>query len=385
MEPTPGGRQKPPSLRQRLQTLPKAHLHIHLEGAMRRSTLEELCRRYDLPLPPDTRGRRIEGFVAFLKVFWAACDVIRTKEDLARLILEVAEDAKAEGVWWLEPAFDAARYSELRPEKAIDGEPPRLFKSQEEGWHFALQAAEQASRATGVGIGFISAADRLMPVEQALERARVTRDLVRAGEHVIEQHLPLGENGAPVVVRHPGIVAFGLHGKEEGNPPEPFAEAFKIALDDTGLLSVPHAGEIAPHPGGGPASVRGALAALRPDRIEHGVLAVEDQTLLDDLARRGICLDLCPTSNLNLGVFPAAAAWPLQQILEAGIPCTINSDDPLLFGADLVDELVFCREQLGITEATLGALARQSFAASAAPEALKTHGRAAIDRVFARS
>lgn len=129
-----------------LQALPKAHLHIHLEGAMRPATLDELCERYDIGRPEDTRGVRFDNFGGFVNMFWAASDCVRTRDDLARLILEVAQDAAEHGAWWIEPAFDAERYSTHR-----EGSPYQLFQTQEEGWQFALQAAEAAERATGVG------------------------------------------------------------------------------------------------------------------------------------------------------------------------------------------------------------------------------------------
>ena len=134
-------------------------------------------------------------------------------------------DAAAEGVWWIEPAFDADRYSDARP----DARGYQLFDTQEEGWAFTLAAAEAASKTTGVGIGFISAIDRSRPVEQGLARAQATAALVRKDAHQIMC-------GADSVTgHHPGIVAIGLHGPEEGFPPEPFVEptspSFKALLD----------------------------------------------------------------------------------------------------------------------------------------------------------
>lgn len=351
-----------------LRSLPKAHLHIHLEGAMRGSTLTELCTRYSIDRPEDTAGEMFDNFGGFLKMYWAACNTVRTREDLARLILELAEDAANEGVWWIETAFDAARYSTLRADS-----PFQLFATQREGWLFALKTAEAASKATGVGIGFISAVDRIMPLDQAIMRAEVTRDLIMSDQHLVQGGM------ACVKGPYPGIVAFGLHGNEGGYPPEPFADAFQIALDGTGLMSVPHAGEIAPVPGGGAASVWGAIDHLRADRIAHGVLAIEDDALVKRLARDKICLDVCPTSNLLLRVFPSAKEHPLPRFLRAGVPCTLGSDDPLLFGPDLVDEFILCREQMELNDEQLAAMARTSFAHSGAPEQLKKAGLAAVD------
>jgi adenosine deaminase len=351
-----------------LQALPKAHLHLHLEGAMRPSTLDELCARYGIGRPDDTRGVRFDNFGGFVKTFWAASACIRSHDDLARLIFEVAEDAAGHGAWWIEPAFDAERYSAHR-----EGSPYRLFQTQEEGWQFALQAAEAAERATGVGIGFMSAVDRILPLDRAMSRAAITAALVKANAHMIRSGMACWSGS------HAGIVAFGLHGNEEGYPPQPFADAFRLALDGTDLLSTPHAGEIAPFPGGGPASVRAAIDHLGAQRILHGVLAIEDPRLVERLAREQICLDICPSSNLLLNVFPSAEAHALPVLLEAGVPCDLGSDDPLLFGPSLLDEFVLCRAQMGLSDAQLATMAKTSFTYSGAPQSVKDAGLAAVD------
>jgi len=351
-----------------LRLLPKAHLHLHLEGAMRPTTLEAFCTRYDIERPPDTRGKHFKNFSGFNAMYQAATRCIRTRDDLTLLIQEVAEDAAAEGVWWIEPAFDADRYSDAR----TDARHYQLSDSQEEVWAFALTAAEVASKATGVGIGFISAIDRSRPVEQGLARAQATAALVRKDAHQIKCGVD------SVTGCHPGIVAIGLHGPEEGFPPEPFVEPFRVAIE-TGLMSAPHAGEIAPIPGGGAASVIGALDHLSADRLGHGVLAVEDPALIDRLANEKVCLDVCPSSNLQLNVFPSIEEHPLPQLLEAGVRCSLGSDDPLLFGPDLVDEYELCRNEMGLGDDQLAAMARNSFIHSGAPGTLKAAGLAAID------
>lgn len=335
---------------------------------MRPSTLAELCRRYGIKPPLDTRGKRFDNFGGFVDLYWAACHCIRTRDDLARLIREVAEDAAEQGVWWIEPAFDAERYSTLRDDHSY-----RLFRTQEACWLFALQAAQAAETATGVGIGFMSAVDRIAPLERAIERARVTAHLVRSRQHMIQGGM--NARHAP----RPGIVAFGLHGNEEGFPPEPFAEAFRIALRGTGLLSTPHAGEIAPFPGQGPASVGGAIDQLGAHRILHGVLATHDPWLVERLARERICLDVCPSSNLMLNVFPSVQAHPLPALLKAGVPCDLGSDDPLLFGPSLLDEFVLCREEMGLSDEQLAAMACTSFEYSGAPQAVKAAGIAGVE------
>lgn len=354
--------------RRSLSELPKAHLHVHLEGAMRPDTLDELCARYRIDRPVDTRGRRFTDFGGFNALYWAATHCLRTREDLARLVMEVAEDAAREGVRWIEPAFDAERYSTLRAEG-----PFRLFEDQTEGWRFVFEAAEAAERATGVGIGFMSAIDRTRALDSAMARARVTAALVRSGEHLIESGMPDFEG------RHPALVAVGLHGNEQGHPPEPFDPAFRVALEGTGLLCTPHAGEIAPAPGGGPRSVAGALDALGADRILHGVLAVEEPALVARLARAGVCLDVCPSSNVLLSVVPSLREHPLPQLLEAGVACSLGSDDPLLFGPSLLQEYTLCGSEMELGDVDLARLARSSFEHSAAPAEVKARALADIE------
>ena len=351
-----------------LRQLPKAHLHIHLEGAMRRSTLDELADRYGIERPPDTRGQRFDNFMGFNGTYWAACHCIRTPDDLARLITEVTEDAAEHGAWWHEPAFDADRYSTERA-----GSPYQMFETQEDCWRFSFEVAEAAEAATGVGISFVAAADRTQPVERAVDRAEIVKHLVTTNQHMITSGMECF-NGD-----HAAIASYGLHANEEGHPPEPFAEAFRLATAGTGLLSTPHAGEIAPFPGGGPASVEGAIEMLGADRIQHGVLSIEDPALVERLAAERVCLDVCPSSNLLLKVFESVQEHPLPALLAAGVPCSLASDDPLLFGPSLLDEYELCRHQMGLSDEQLAAIARTSFEFSAAPQPVKEAGIAAIE------
>jgi aminodeoxyfutalosine deaminase len=135
-----------------------------------------------------------------------------------------------------------------------------------------------------------------------------------------------------VKYRERGVVGIGLGGPEDGHPPEPYAEAFALAREG-GLASVPHAGE-----GAGAASVRGALETLHADRIRHGVRAVEDAGLVGELAGRGTVLDVCPISNVRLGIVPSLGEHPLPQLVAAGIRCSISTDDPAIFGTDLTQD-----------------------------------------------
>ena len=174
-----------------------------------------------------------------------------------------------------------------------------------------------------------------------------------------------------------GVVSFGLANDEAIGPPEPFAEAFTIAKE-AGLLSTPHAGELA-----GPESVRGALDTLAPDRLQHGVRSIEDPELIARLADSDITLDVCPTSNLLLSVYPTIEDHPLPQLLEAGIRCSLNGDDPLLFGPVLLEEYEIARAGMGLDDAALAAVARASIEGSGAPPELKASALRSIDEWLA--
>jgi adenosine deaminase len=156
-----------------------------------------------------------------------------------------------------------------------------------------------------------------------------------------------------------GVVALGLAGPEADSPPEPFAPYFERARA-AGLHAYPHAGEHA-----GPASVRGALDALGAERIAHGVRSVEDPALVDEIARRGIGLDVCPTSNICLGVAPSLAEHQLPTLLSAGVQVSIASDDPPLFNTTLNDNVALLADPFGLDVATADEILlngiRQSF------------------------
>jgi adenosine deaminase len=320
-----------------LRALPKAHLHLHLEGAMRPSTLHNLAGQVGVDVP-QTRG--FGSFAAFAGMYVAACAVLTTPEAVARLVREVVEDAATDGAVWVEPAVYLPRHRE------------RIGPS-ELTLEIMLDAAADAARELGVGVGFVVAADRTADPAEAVDLARLAAG--RAGR---------------------GVVGFGLANDEAGWPPEPFAPAFAIARE-AGLLSVPHAGELA-----GPESVLGALDALAADRIQHGVRAIEDTELVRRLADSPVCLDICPTSNVMLAVAASIEAHPLPALLEAGVRCSLNADDPLLFGPNLLEEYEVVRARLGLDDDALGHVARCSIDASGAPDRLKTTARAGIDTWF---
>jgi adenosine deaminase len=321
-----------------LRTLPKGHLHLHLEGAMRPSTLAELADTAGIPVP-EIRG--YGSFTAFAETYVAACQVLLTPEDFARLVYEVVEDSVLDGAVWVEPSFYAPHHR-------------NRFGADEEIIDMVLDAAADAAAKLGVGVGVMVAADRTVEPAIAVEQARIA---ARRADR--------------------GVVSFGLANDEAIGPPEPYAAAFAIAKD-AGLLSTPHAGELA-----GPESVRGALDTLAPDRLQHGVRAIEDPELIARLADSAITLDVCPTSNLLLSVYPSIEEHPLPQLLAAGVRCSLNGDDPLLFGPVLLEEYGLARTGMGLDDAALATIAQASIDGSGAPAELKASASRAIDEWLA--
>src|SRR5215475_3357382 len=328
-----------------LRTLPKAHLHLHLTGAMRHSTLIELALTHGVSLPaalteewpPQLSAADERGWFRFQRLYDIARSVLRTPEDLYRLVLEIAEDEFAEGSGWLElqtdPSGYAARYGGITAFTEL-----------------LLATAADATRATGVGIAIIIAANRTRHPMDARTLARLA-----------------------VQFASRGVVGFGLSNDERRGPAEDFERAFRIA-GQAGLLLVPHGGELA-----GPASVAAALDRLHADRIGHGVRSVEDPEVVKRIAAAGVTLEVCPSSNVALGVAPSPAAVPLRVLFEAGIPVALGADDPLLFGRRLVRQYEIARDVHGFTLPELADLARMSLLGSAAPAAVRDRLLAGID------
>jgi adenosine deaminase len=316
-----------------LAQLPKGHLHLHLEGAMRPTTLHELAARDGFPVP------KISGygsFTVFADTYVAACTVLKSPADLARITREVVADADEHGAIWVEPAFYPARYGHLGGEQAAV--------------EIVLEAGRAEAAARGIGFGLMVSADRTVDVAEAVRLAKLA-----------------------VSLRDDGVVTFGLANDEARWPPAPFEEAFAIARAG-GLLAAPHAGELA-----GPQSVRDALDLLGADRIQHGIRAIEDPSLIALIVDAGVCLDVCPSSNVLLSVVPSLEQHPLPALLTAGVRCSLNSDDPLLFGPSLLDEYELCRTALGLDDVALAGIARSSLECSGAPKDLVLQGVSTIE------
>ncbi|GAA1696695.1 adenosine deaminase [Microbacterium sediminicola] len=317
-----------------LALLPKGHLHLHLEAAIRPDTLKELAAAGGITIPP-TSG--FDGFAAFSGMYQGLLAVLADPACLARLIDEAVEDAANDGAVYVEFGVSPQFYLEA-------------FGTLESSLDRHIQLAREAGERFGVEIGLMVTVDRMRPVEDSIELARVAAS--RAGE---------------------GVVSLGLANEERGYPAELFVEAFAIAKA-AGLQSAPHAGELV-----GPESVWQALNALNADRVLHGVRALEDDALLAVLKERGTPLDVCPTSNVILGVVPDLGVHPLPTLLDAGVRCSINADDPVLFGPGLLDEYIAARESIGLSDEQLAACAWTSIETTLASDETKTAARARID------
>ncbi len=328
-----------------LSALPKAHLHLHLTGAMRHSTMVELAQARGVALPPalteewppQLSAADERGWFRFQRLYDLARSVLRTPEDVYRLVRETAEDERAEGSGWLELQADPSGYA-----ARFDG--ITAFTE------LLLDAAATAAQATGVGIAIIIAANRTRHPLDARTLARLAAQF--AGR---------------------GVVGFGLSNDERRGPAEDFERAFRIA-ERAGLLLVPHAGELV-----GAASVSATLDRLHADRIGHGVRSVEDPEVVKRLAATGVTLEVCPSSNVALGVAPGPAAVPVRALFEAGVPVALGADDPLLFGRRLVRQYEIARDVHGCTPRELAELARMAVLGSAAPSGVRARLLTAID------
>jgi adenosine deaminase len=328
-----------------LQALPKAHLHLHFTGSLRHDTLRELAARHRVHLPdalvedwpPKLRATDERGWFRFQRLYDIARSVVRTEDDVRRLLREAAEDERAEGSGWLEIQVDPTSYA-----PRLGGLTPTV--------ELILDAARDASRSTGVGLGVIIAANRTRHPLDARTLARL------AAHHAGD-----------------GVVGFGLSNDERRGRAVEFEQAFRIARR-AGLIAAPHGGELT-----GSRSVRECLDLLEAQRIGHGVRAVEDPALVSRLATTGTVLEVCPASNVALGVAEKPHDVPLRQLYEAGVRIALGADDPLLFGSRLVDQYEIARNAHGFTDAELADLARGSIRGSAAPEEIKARLLAGVD------
>jgi aminodeoxyfutalosine deaminase len=277
---------------------PKIELHVHLEGTVRPELLLRIARRNDVRLPVDTEDdlRRLyefRDFAHFIEIYSLTINALRTERDFREVVLAYAAEAKAHGAVYLEAIFG--------PTDAV-----RAGASWEAVFAGYCDGAQQAWEEHGV-------------------RVNLTPDIAR--QYTMQEAEQVGLHAARF--RDRGVVGLGLGGLEAEHPPEPFERIFAQARAD-GLASVPHAGEAA-----GADSVHGALGALAAHRIRHGVRAIEDRGLVRELADRRTVLDVCPISNLRTRAVATLDEHPLPELVSAGVPCSLSTDDPAMFDTDL--------------------------------------------------
>jgi len=339
---------------ERVATLPKVELHVHLEGTISAGTAAELARargedpRSVLVLegPSDDAGRTdaealrypnpFRDFLHFVDTFLASSAQIQEPSDLTTVATAFATGQAEQGVRWSETTFTAVTMERR------GWQPAAMWEALAEGL-----AAEQRT-----SIGLILDTPRDLGADVARRSVLLARDAIAAG-------LP--------------VVALGLTGIEGSVPAQEFV-ILREAADELGIGLVVHAGET-----GGPSEVADALDVLRSDRIGHGIAAIQDGALLARIAAEGTVLEVCPTSNVTLGIVASLDEHPLVGLCDAGVAVTISSDDPPFFSTTLTRELSHAVRLLDLDEAGLAAFQRRAIDASFAPAALRSDIHAALD------
>lgn len=316
--------------------LPKAELHLHIEGSLEPELMFALAKRNGIAIPYDSvedvrAAYAFSNLQDFLDIYYAGADVLRTRQDFHDLATAYFDRAAADGVLHAEIMFDPQTHSArgITFETVIEG---------------LLSACAEAEAKHGLTSRLILCFLRHLSEAEAFET------LAQA---------------EPWLSR---IAAVGLDSSEVGHPPEKFAKVFAAARAK-GLKLVAHAGEEGP-----PAYVQEALDILQVDRIDHGNRSLEDATLTDRLVREGMTLTVCPLSNLKLCVIDRIEDHPIDHMLDLGLRATINSDDPAYFGGYVADNYRAVAAARGLTRAQLVTLARNSFTGSfLPPDAIAAH------------
>lgn len=312
-----------------VRALPKAEVHCHLEGCIERDVVARAAARHGVAALSDVEeaGGGIRNLADLLAYLDVACALLDTSDELAAVAYAASRHAAASGTRHLDVIVTPAHW---------------------QGWRGRLAAMVGA-----IDEGCRQAeADGLAPVGLCLSVNR-QEPASAAGEMVDWM----------IAARHPRVVALSIDGNERlGSNNDRFAEAFARAAAH-GLHRCAHAGESS-----GPEGVREALEILGVERIDHGVRAVEDEKLVAELANRAVPLDVCPTSNCLLGVTASLADHPVDRLRRAGVPVSLNTDDPLIYGCDLAGEYAATGRQFGWGRHELAAVARTSIESSFAPE-----------------
>jgi adenosine deaminase len=305
---------------------------VHLEGTAPPDLIRRLAERNGLPVPEGVFAAperfAYTDFLDFLRTYDKAASVIRTGDDYRDITYEYLTGCAGEGAIYVEltASPDHAQLVGLSDEEHLDG---------------IARGIDDARAGSGIEARILISCVRNFGVEPALRVARYAAERP-----------------------HPYVVGFSMAGDEENHPPGAYAEAFRIAAD-AGLGCTVHAGEWA-----GPKSVREGLQ-LPVSRIGHGVRSIEDPGLVEELAERGTVLEICPTSNVVLGIYPTYEEHPLPRLMATGVRVTLGSDDPPYFGASIGGEYALCRRHYGFDDETLRGITRTAIEAAFCEEALK--------------
>jgi len=313
------------SLRTRVRALPKIELHVHLEGAIPLPAVWELLQKYgppaDIATPADLERRFVyRDFPHFLDTWSWKNGYLREYDDFTFVASRVAADLASQGIVYVEAFFspgDFARHG-LQPQ--------RLAEAIRKGLD---------DHAKTITVNLVADLVRDFGPERGLAWLRQLAE-----------------------VRQLGIVGIGIGGSEHAFPPEPYAAVYEEARG-LGFRTSAHAGEAA-----GPESVWGAVRVLQVDRIGHGTRAVEDPALVAWLVEHRVPIEMCPVSNLRTGTVPSLAAHPVRAFFDAGLPVTVNTDDPKMFNTSLEDEFEALAAHLGFTWDEVQTLNRNALAAA---------------------
>lgn len=302
-----------------IRAMPKVELHVHLEGSIQPATLLALAKRNGVSLPATSveglkEWYQYRDFPHFVEIYVAISQCLKTAEDIELVMREFLTGQAAQNIRHSEVTYTAStieKYSQISwPDQRA-----------------ALERATEYGRTQlGVSCGIIVDIVRGDSPERSLEVAR----------WVVE-------------AKGSSVVALGLAGEERFGS-EPYRAAYDL-VHDAGIPIAAHSGETM-----GPDSVREVLNVVRPERIGHGVRAIESPSLVRELASSRIPVEVCPSSNVCLGVYPSLEAHPLSQMLDAGINVSINSDDPPMFGTSLTEEMIKCCDEFGFNEDILWSL-----------------------------
>ncbi|KQN75524.1 adenosine deaminase [Duganella sp. Leaf61] len=328
-------------LRGVLEGMPKAELHIHIEGSLEPELIFALAARNNVALPyasvEDLRAAyAFTDLQSFLDIYYAGASVLLHEQDFYDMTAAYLQRAEADNVRHTEIFFDPQTHTArgVPVKDVIDG-------------------IHRACRDSPVSATLILSFLRHLSEEEAFA--------------VLEEALPYRDK----------YIGIGLDSSERGNPPEKFARVF-ARCKELGFRLVAHAGEEGP-----PAYIETALDVLQVERIDHGVRCLEDPALVERLAREQMALTVCPLSNVKLCVFPAMAQHNLLQLLDAGVKVTINSDDPAYFGGYMNDNFIATFEALPLGLSHAQRLARNGFEAAFLPAAQKQQLLAEVDAYFA--